>query len=170
PPLDLPEGERRVGRDLVTAPRVVHEQIQTALFRLDSVEHDPNLAIVRMVAADRDPRPPAGGDLLRRLIDRAWSSERRRLAPHAPAGDVDGRSPLTEHERDPLAASAARPGHQGDVPVGRTFAHGKNHSRAHLVAQSSSWTWRPAAETDFRPLLSGRPDSNRRPSDPQAGS
>src|SRR5713101_6172227 len=46
PPLDLPERKRRIGPDLVSAPRVVDQQVQALLLRPDPAEYGVHLGIV----------------------------------------------------------------------------------------------------------------------------
>src|SRR4029453_18253260 len=116
-PLHLPERRLIVERELVAAPGVVDEQIETALLGADPPEQRLDLGVVRMVTANGDAGTAAGGELLGRVVDRAGTVERGRLTANAAAGDVDGRALLPEDERDPLAAAATRTGHERHAAV-----------------------------------------------------
>src|SRR6266511_1257473 len=127
-PLDLPEGVVRPGRDLVAAPGVVHEQIESPLLPADALEERLHLRVVGVVAADGDAGAAASGQLLRGVINRAGTSQRRRLAAHAATADVDRRAPLAEHEGDALAATAARARDEHDLPLESLCAHRGNRN------------------------------------------
>ena len=103
-----PPAKGRVGRDLVAAPGVVDEQVEPPLLSADSVEERLDLRIVGVVTADGDAGAAAHGQLFGGLVDRARTSQRRRLTADAATGDVDDCSARAQHERDALAAAAAR--------------------------------------------------------------
>src|SRR5207249_4495833 len=115
-PFDLPEGKRRVGRDLVAAPGVVDEQIEPPVVPADALEKRLDLCVVCVVAANGDTDAAAGRQLLGGVVDRAGAPQRRRLAADAATADIHDRAPLAEHERDALAATTACPGDKRNFP------------------------------------------------------
>src|SRR5439155_10171048 len=97
-----PEGKRPrelavFDHALVTAPDVVHEQIEPALFSGDTVEHGFDLTVIRMVARDSKAR---GAEI--RLLDRS-------------AGHIDRRFGLGERLGNALPDTAASTGHKRDL-------------------------------------------------------
>jgi hypothetical protein len=79
-----------------------------------------------VVAADGDADAAARSQLLGGVVDRAGTSQRRRLAAHAATADVDRRPLLTERERDALAAPAARAGDERDFLLQSPLGHTNN--------------------------------------------
>src|ERR1051326_5720594 len=102
-PFHLPEWRLVVERELVAAPRVVDEHVEPALLAPDPIEQGLDLGVVCVVAANWDPDAAASAQFLGGFVDRPGPAERRRLAPHVAASDVDGRTLLAEDERDALA-------------------------------------------------------------------
>src|SRR5713226_2897295 len=88
PPANVPERQRRVRRDLIPAPRVVHQHVQAALRGTDAVEHRRRLRVIDVITADRDTGPAAGGDLLGGVLNGARPARRGWLAPHTAAGQA----------------------------------------------------------------------------------
>ena len=134
-PLDLPEVERRVGRDLVAAPGVVHEQIESPVVSANAFEDCLDLLVVGVVAPDRDPDAATFSHRVRGVVDRSRTAERRRLTADAAARDVDRRSPLAEDERDALAAAATRARHERDRPGEGALRHARPPSASDLPSR-----------------------------------
>src|SRR6266536_201578 len=103
------ERHLRVAVPLVAAPNVVHEQVEAAMLLLHSCEEARHLLVDRVVAAHRHTNAASGVDELGRVVDRAAPAPDRRPRADAAAADIDGRSRLTEYERDPAPRAPARP-------------------------------------------------------------
>src|SRR5439155_11051498 len=125
-------------------------QVEPSLLADDALEEETDLLVVGVVAADGDSGAAARRQLLGGVVDRAGTAERGRLAADAAAGDVDGRALLAEHERDPLAAAAARTGHERDLLFqSRSGHHG-------IMTRHDASHWRAYCSFD---ALTGRPCS-----------
>jgi hypothetical protein len=116
----LPEGrveERHLslpGALLVAAPGVVDEQIEPALLAANACEERLDLVCDRVVASNGHRRPATLFNCGRRLLERPLPAGRRGCPAHAPAGEVDSRARLAEHEADRPASAAARSGYDRD--------------------------------------------------------
>jgi hypothetical protein len=123
-PFHLPERRLEVERELVAAPRVVDEQVEAAVLVADPLEQRLDLRVVRVVAANRDARTAAGGQLLSGVVDRAGSPERGRPSADGAAGDVDDCALLPEDERNAFATAPARTGHERYAVLEAWLGHG----------------------------------------------
>ncbi len=109
--------ERRVGFAalLVTAPGVVHEQVEAAALAADVLEEPLDVRVDGVVTANRDADAAALAHQLGAVLDRAGATLRRTTAADAAAGDVDGRPSLAEHGCDRTAGTSTRAGDDRDA-------------------------------------------------------
>src|SRR6266568_4704319 len=155
PPLDLPEPQRWVRRNLIPAPGVVDQQVQPPLLSADAAKYRAHLSIVGVITADRDPCAAAAGDLLGGLLDRARPAQCRRLAADASPGDKDRPAVFAENQRDSLAAAPAGASDQRNlVPVG-THRHLPSPPFTHLGQATD------VAGPDMPPPVSASPAVGR---------
>src|SRR5262249_49941326 len=91
---------------LVTAPRVVDEDVQPSLIPRDAIEGGADRPIVRVIAGQSNDRGRKRG-----LVDRT-------------AGRVDDGPGVGERGSDPTADAAARAGDEGNLSLNTELSHG----------------------------------------------
>src|SRR5215831_13580979 len=110
----LPQWSHPLG-ELVAAPHVVDENVESTGFGSDPVHERADLYRLGVIGLNRNAFPAARGDQLGGLLDRLGPTRSRGFAAYAPAAAVDRGTGLAQRDGDAAAGAARRAGDEGDL-------------------------------------------------------
>jgi hypothetical protein len=98
-------------------PDIVHENVQSALFFLDSSDQRAHLVGHEMVNLDGDPAPARLIHKMCGLFDRFWPIHFRSLGSRCSTGDVNRRSSRAQLHSDPSSCPRVAPATNATLPA-----------------------------------------------------